>query len=64
MIVAVALAQPTVLLAYGREAASFASLVNRVADPVDTRIAADRLVARVDKDDFEVLVYAILVNPI
>lgn len=41
VMVAVALAQAAVLLANGRKTASFSSLVNRVTDPVDTRVAAD-----------------------
>lgn len=41
VVVTVALAQAAVLLANGCKTASFASLVHRIADPVDTRVAAD-----------------------
>lgn len=40
------------------------NLVNGVDDPVDTSITADRLVLRVDQDDFVVLVGRILVDPV
>ena len=33
-------------------------------DPVDARIAANGLVLRVDKDDLEILVGRVLVDPI
>lgn len=39
-------------------------LVNWLDDPVDARITTDRLVLRVDKDDFEVLVGGVLVDPV
>jgi hypothetical protein len=39
-------------------------LVNGVADPVDAGIAADGLVLGVDKDDLEVLVGGVLVDPV
>ena len=54
----------TVLLAGRGEAARLAALVDRVADPVDARVAADGLVRRVDQDDLVVLVDAILVDPV
>lgn len=41
MMVAVALAQAAVLLPDGRKAASLTPLVDRITDPVDTRVAAD-----------------------
>jgi hypothetical protein len=41
VVVAVAFAQTAVLLANRRKTASFTSLVHRVADPVDARVAAD-----------------------
>mmetsp|Transcript_2690 Transcript_2690/g.3892 ORF Transcript_2690/g.3892 Transcript_2690/m.3892 type:complete len:124 (+) Transcript_2690:35-406(+) len=39
-------------------------LVNWVNDPVDTRIMTDRIVMRVDKNYFEILVSSILIDPI
>ena len=56
--------QAAVLLTSGSEASALTVLVNRVADPVDAGVAADRLVAGVDKDDLEELVGGILVNPV
>jgi len=64
VMVAVALAQAAVLLADGRKTASFTSLVNRITDPFDTGVAADRFMARINKNDFKILVDAILVNPV
>jgi hypothetical protein len=39
-------------------------LVNCIADPVDAGIVADSSVVRIDKDDLEVLVGGILVDPV
>lgn len=39
-------------------------LVNRLDDPVDAGIAADGLVLGVDKDNLEVLVGGVLVDPV
>jgi len=41
VMVSVAFAQTAVLLADGRKTTSFASLVHRIADPVDARVTAD-----------------------
>lgn len=38
--------------------------MDRLADPVDARVAADGLVLRVDKDDLVVLVGRVLVDPV
>jgi hypothetical protein len=38
--------------------------VDRVDNPADAGIAADRLVLRVDEDDFVVLVGRVLVDPV
>jgi hypothetical protein len=43
---------------------SFAMLVHRVADPVDSRIIANSDVIRIDKYNFEVSVGCILVDPV
>jgi len=51
-------------LASGSEAAQLSVLHHRLGDPVDTRIIADGVVVRVDKNDLEVLVRGILVDPI
>ena len=39
-------------------------LVHGLDDPIDARIAADGLVLRVDKDDLEIFVGRILVDPV
>jgi hypothetical protein len=39
-------------------------LVDRLDDPVDAGITTDGLVLRVDEDDFEILVGAVLVDPV
>lgn len=64
LVVAVALAETARLLAGGGEAAGFAVLVDGLCDPVDTRVAADGLVLGVDKDDLEVLIRRVLVDPV
>lgn len=56
--------QAAVLLASGGETTAFAVLVNRVDDPVDARIVADDNMVRVNKDNLEVLVGSILVDPV
>ena len=43
---------------------SFPYLVNGLHDPVDTCIAADSLVLRINQDNFEVLVGGVLVDPV
>ena len=52
------------LLAGRCEATEFAVLVDGVDDPVDARIAANGGVLGINEDHFEVLVGAVLVNPI
>lgn len=64
LVVAVALALATALLAGSGEAAALTTLVNGLSDPVDARVASDRLVLRVNRDDLEVLVHTILVDPV
>jgi hypothetical protein len=64
VVVAVTLVDTTGLLAGRGETTSLAVLVNGVADPVDAGIAADGLVLGVDKDDLEVLVGGVLVDPV
>jgi hypothetical protein len=64
VVVTVALAQPTVLLADARETTGLATLVNGVHDPVDACVSADSLVVRVDEDNLVVLVHAVLVDPV
>jgi hypothetical protein len=60
----VTLSVTTVLLTNGGKTTSLTVLVNGVDDPVDTGITTDGLVVRIDKDDLEVLVGSILVNPV
>lgn len=57
-------AKSSVFLASGGQTTAFAVLVHSLGDPVDTRIVADGNVVRIDKDDFEVLVSSILVDPV
>jgi hypothetical protein len=56
--------ETSVLLAGGCESSSLTVLMNRVTDPVDTRIVTDLGVGRIDKDDLIVLHGSILVNPV
>ena len=64
VVVAVALVQPSALLAGRGQTAHLTMLVDWVNDPVDAWVAADGLVLRVDEDDFVVLVRAVLVDPV
>lgn len=64
VVVAVALVDTTVVLAGGGKATEFAVLVDGVDDPVDAGVLADSLVLGVDKDDLEVLVGRVLVDPV
>ena len=64
VVIAMALVQPSALLARGRQTAHLTMLVHWVDDPVDAWVAADGLVLWVDEDDFVVLVGAVLVDPV
>jgi len=64
VVVSAAFAQATVLLANSRESTSLPTFVNRIADPVDSWIATNSLVVRINQDDFIVLVNTILVHPV
>jgi hypothetical protein len=64
LVVAVALVETAGLLAGGGEATGLAVLVDGVDDPVDAGVDADGLVLGVDKDDLEVLVGGVLVDPV
>ena len=59
-----ALVETTGLLASSSETTRLAVLVDCVDDPVDAWVAADGLVLWVDEDDLEVLVSAVLVDPV
>merc|ERR1719389_987590 len=59
-----ALVQATALAPRRREAAELAVLHRRVADPVDARVVADRLVAVVDHDHLVPAVPRILAHPV
>lgn len=59
-----ALVEAARLLAGRGETTSLAVLVDRVDDPVDAGVAADRLVLGVDQDDLVVLVGRVLVDPV
>lgn len=54
----------TNLLSSTSQTSRLTSLVDRIADPVDSGISPDRLVGRIDQDDFVVLVNTILVDPV
>ena len=58
------LSDTTVLLSSGGETTGLTTLVNGVADPVDTGITTDSLVVGVNEDDLEVLVDTVLVDPV
>lgn len=64
VVVLVATAETTRLLAGGGEAAGLAVLVDGVDDPVDAGVVADGLVLGVDEDDLVVLVGRVLVDPV
>eukprot|EP00471_Norrisiella_sphaerica_P011424 CAMPEP_0184497968 /NCGR_PEP_ID=MMETSP0113_2-20130426/37834_1 /TAXON_ID=91329 /ORGANISM="Norrisiella sphaerica, Strain BC52" /LENGTH=125 /DNA_ID=CAMNT_0026885295 /DNA_START=51 /DNA_END=428 /DNA_ORIENTATION=- len=52
------------VLSGGSESTHFTVLVNRVNNPIDTRVVADSVVVRINADDFKVLVCGILVYPV
>ena len=60
----VTLAETAGLLASGSKTTGLAVLVDWLDDPVDTGITTDGLVLWVDKDDLEVLVGGVLVDPV
>jgi hypothetical protein len=64
LVVTVTLAQSTRLFASSGKTAGFTVLVNGIDDPVDTGIAADGLVLRINEDDLEVLVGRVLIDPV
>ena len=64
VVVAMTLVQASALLAGGRKTTHLAVLVDWIDNPVDSCVTADGLVLRVDEDDFEVLVCAVLVDPV
>ena len=64
MVVTIALAEATVLLANAGKTASLAPLVDGVDDPVDPGITANRLVVGVNEDNLVVLVHTVLVDPV
>merc|ERR1719181_1283408 len=59
-----ALVQATAVAPRRRHAAELAVLHRRVADPVDARVVADRLVALVDHDDLVPAVPRVLADPV
>ncbi len=62
--VSVTLVDTSGLLTSGSQTSSLTVLVDWVTDPVVTSISSDSLVGWVDKDNFEVLVSRVLVNPV
>lgn len=57
-------AKTTMLLARGGKTTTLSVLVDRIGNPVDTRIISDARVVWIDKDDLKILVGGILVNPV
>ena len=64
VVIPMPLVQPATLLPRRSQPPHLAVLVHRLHDPVDARVASDRLVLRVYQDDLEVLVRAVLVDPV
>jgi len=64
MVVAVALPETAVLLANASKTTSLTALVNGLRNPVDARVAANRLVVRINKDNLVVFVNTVLVYPV
>jgi len=64
VVVSVSFCDASGLLAGSGKSSGLSSLVDGVADPVDSGISADGLVGRVDEDDFEVLVNSVFVDPV
>jgi hypothetical protein len=58
------LSEATVLSAGRGQAAPLAVLMNRVADPVNSRVVADADVVGVNQNNFEIFVCGVLVNPV
>ena len=58
------LAQSTRFLASGGQTTSFTMLVNGVDNPVNSRVFANDGMLWVNKDDFEVLVGRVLIDPV
>lgn len=52
------------LLTGGGQTSGLTVLVDWVADPVVARVSSDGLVRRINKNDFEILVGGVLVNPV
>jgi hypothetical protein len=64
LVVTMTLVEATGLLASCSEATRFTVLMDGVDDPVDTWITANGTMLRVNEDDFEVLVGAVLIDPV
>lgn len=64
LVESVTLSETTGLLSGGGQSTRFSVLVDWVDDPVDTGIATDGLVLRVNEDDLEVFVSGVLVDPV
>lgn len=64
LVVTVTLVETARALAGGGKATGLAVLVDGVDDPVDAGVATDGLVLGIDKDNLEVLVGRVLVDPV
>merc|ERR1719411_1789333 len=63
-VVAVPLPHPSILPSRGCQSAKLSVLVHGLAQPVDARVATDRLVRRIHHDDLKELVRGILSHPV
>jgi len=64
VVVPMTFVQASALLARCCQAAHFAVLVHRIHDPVDAWVAANSFVHWINENDFEVLICAVLVDPV
>jgi len=64
MVVTISFGDTTVLLSSSSKPSRFSSLVNGITDPVDFRVPSDSFMEWVNKDDLEILVNPILVDPV
>lgn len=64
LVESVTLSLTTALLSIGGKSTSFSVLVNGVDNPADSRVSSDSIVRWVDGNDFVVLVYTVLVDPV
>jgi len=64
VIVTMSLAQSTILFANAGKTTSFATLVDRIDNPVDPCVSTNRFVTGIHQNNFIILVDTVLVNPV